>query len=197
MSREDLLRQELRQAQQHTELQEYRYEAQTNVYEADRYYQALVKLNQNASNYHEQIRRFAFDFQQRAVAEAESRDSQSIAGLQQSAAGLQQNQGKPTPASPDCRKNIRLQSKLGVTTWLGWTHWISARRKSICADCATRTCTGWVSLLTRERTTSSSAWSTLVFQLGQESFRSEAQKFRAHLNSLQMTHMPSTTPEWR
>eukprot|EP00971_Amphidinium_carterae_P170806 3385036-Amphidinium_carterae.2 len=92
-SREDLLRQELRQAQHHTELQEQK--AQANAYEAARYYQNLVNLNQNASTYHEKIRRFALEFQQRVVAEAESRHSHAISDLQQNAAGLQQNQATP------------------------------------------------------------------------------------------------------
>eukprot|EP00971_Amphidinium_carterae_P204677 4061864-Amphidinium_carterae.1 len=47
-SREELLRQELRQAQHRTVLQEH--EAQANACEAARYYQALVTLNQNASS---------------------------------------------------------------------------------------------------------------------------------------------------
>eukprot|EP00971_Amphidinium_carterae_P305227 6065373-Amphidinium_carterae.1 len=43
----------------------------------------LVNLDQNASNYHEQTRLFALDFQQRVIAEAESKHSQSIAAVQQ------------------------------------------------------------------------------------------------------------------
>eukprot|EP00971_Amphidinium_carterae_P188171 3735081-Amphidinium_carterae.1 len=35
-----------------------------------------------------------------------------------------------------------------------------------------------------------------ISQLGRESFRSETQELRAHLNSAQMTQMPSAAPEW-
>eukprot|EP00971_Amphidinium_carterae_P296693 5893917-Amphidinium_carterae.1 len=66
------LRQELRQAPQRTEVQEY--ETQTNAYEAARYYAAHFNLNQNARKYHEQIGGLflSLDLKQRLVADTES-----------------------------------------------------------------------------------------------------------------------------
>eukprot|EP00971_Amphidinium_carterae_P073456 1452396-Amphidinium_carterae.1 len=70
-SREDLLGQELKQAQQSTELQN------TNHKTTRMKRLGTIK-----------IRRFAFDSQQRMIAEAEGRHSQSVAGLQQNQAAL-------------------------------------------------------------------------------------------------------------
>eukprot|EP00971_Amphidinium_carterae_P348810 6490682-Amphidinium_carterae.1 len=76
---EDLLTRVLRQAQQRTELQEY--EAQANANEAAR--------------------------QQKVAAEAESRHSPLVAGLQQNVAGLQQNQATLEHMLHQCEAVIR------------------------------------------------------------------------------------------